>query len=75
EESDISQKEEGKHGSYPRAVCCCRKNSLLLNDVVLIAATLLTGFSRRAGSFEMILAGRFLEGIGAGRAPHYSMLM
>ncbi|KFP38566.1 Solute carrier family 2, facilitated glucose transporter member 11, partial [Chlamydotis macqueenii] len=43
-----------------------KKKCLLFNDVVLIAATLHTGFSRRAKSFEMILIGRFLEGIGAG---------
>ncbi|NXU72051.1 GTR11 protein, partial [Oreotrochilus melanogaster] len=55
-------------------LCCCRKKSLLFNDVVLIIATLLTGFSRRAKSFEMILTGRFLEGIGAGRTPHCSMV-
>ncbi|NWH39437.1 GTR11 protein, partial [Chloropsis hardwickii] len=51
----------------PRVVCCCRKKSLLLTDVVLVTATLLTGFSRTAKCFEMILAGRFLEGIAAGR--------
>ncbi|NXC74396.1 GTR11 protein, partial [Anhinga anhinga] len=67
--------EKVKHGSYPHVVCCCRKKCLLFNDVVLIVATLHTGFSRRAKSFEMILIGRFLEGIGAGRTPHYSMLM
>ncbi|XP_057267311.1 solute carrier family 2, facilitated glucose transporter member 11-like isoform X1 [Pezoporus wallicus] len=43
-----------------------KKKCLLFNDVVLIIATLNTGFSRRAKSFEMILIGRFLEGIGAG---------
>ncbi|NWV43473.1 GTR5 protein, partial [Grantiella picta] len=43
-----------------------KKKCLLLNDVILITATLHTGFSRRAKSFEMILVGRFLEGIGAG---------
>uniref|UniRef100_A0A8C3QVD7 Major facilitator superfamily (MFS) profile domain-containing protein n=1 Tax=Cyanoderma ruficeps TaxID=181631 RepID=A0A8C3QVD7_9PASS len=52
-----------------------KKKCLLLNDVVLITATLHTGFSRRAKAFEMILAGRFLEGIAAGRTPHYSLLM
>ncbi|NXA03463.1 GTR11 protein, partial [Sapayoa aenigma] len=67
--------EEVKYGSYPRVVCCCRKKCLLVNDVVLIIATLHTGFSRRAKSFEMILVGRFLEGICAGRTLHYSMLM
>uniref|UniRef100_A0A663MAE5 Major facilitator superfamily (MFS) profile domain-containing protein n=1 Tax=Athene cunicularia TaxID=194338 RepID=A0A663MAE5_ATHCN len=43
-----------------------KKKCLLFNDVVLIIATLHTGLSRRAKSFEMILIGRFLEGIGAG---------
>ncbi|KAM4891067.1 LOW QUALITY PROTEIN: solute carrier family 2, facilitated glucose transporter member 11-like [Sylvia borin] len=45
-----------------------KKKCLLFNDVVLITATLHTGFSRRAKSFEMILAGRFLEGIAAALA-------
>ncbi|KAF1538611.1 Solute carrier family 2, facilitated glucose transporter member 11, partial [Eudyptes schlegeli] len=66
--------EKVKQG-HTHVVCCCRKKCLLFNDVVLIVATLHTGFSRRAKSFEMILIGRFLEGIGAGRTPHYSMLM
>ncbi|NXG26181.1 GTR11 protein, partial [Grallaria varia] len=74
-QADSSQDEKGKPGSYPRVVCCCRKKCLLFNDVVLIIATLHTGFSRTAKSFEMILVGRFLEGIGAGRTPHNSMLM
>ncbi|NXO36344.1 GTR11 protein, partial [Locustella ochotensis] len=69
------KEEKVNHGPYPRVVCCCRKKCLLLNDVVLITATLHTGFSRRARAFEMILVGRFLEGIAAGRTPHYSMLM
>ncbi|NWX84189.1 GTR5 protein, partial [Nothoprocta ornata] len=50
-----------------------KKKCLLFNDVVLIVATLHTGFSRRAKSFEMILIGRLLEGICAGRTPCYSM--
>ncbi|NWX55432.1 GTR11 protein, partial [Promerops cafer] len=66
----LVKEEKVKHGSHPCVAGCCRKKCLLLNDVVLITATLLTGFSRRARSFEMILAGRFLEGIGAGRTPH-----
>ncbi|NXO58604.1 GTR11 protein, partial [Aramus guarauna] len=64
----LVKEEKVKHGLYPRVVCCCRKKCLLLNDVVLIIATLHTGFSRRAKSFEMILTGHFLEGIGAGRS-------
>ncbi|NXS51739.1 GTR11 protein, partial [Brachypteracias leptosomus] len=67
--------EKVKHGSHPDVVCCCRKKCLLFNDVVLIIATLHIGFSRRARSFEMILIGRFLEGISAGRTFYYSMLM
>ncbi|NWV26170.1 GTR5 protein, partial [Origma solitaria] len=41
-----------------------KKKCLLFNDVVVITATLHTSFSRKAKSFEMILVGRFLEGIG-----------
>lgn len=66
--------EKVKCGSYPHVVCCYRKKCLLFNDVVIIA-TLHTGFNRRAKSFEMILTGCFFKGIGAGRTPHYSMLM
>ncbi|KAF1564017.1 UNVERIFIED_CONTAM: Solute carrier family 2, facilitated glucose transporter member 5, partial [Eudyptes pachyrhynchus] len=47
-----------------------KKKCLLFNDVVLIVATLHTGFSRRAKSFEMILIGRFLEGIGIHMNAH-----
>ncbi|NXN25224.1 GTR5 protein, partial [Nycticryphes semicollaris] len=43
-----------------------KKKCLLFNDVVLLVATLHTGFSRKARSFEMILIGCFLEGIAAG---------
>ncbi|NXV07077.1 GTR11 protein, partial [Cettia cetti] len=69
----LVKEEKVKHGLYPGVVCCCRKKCLLLNDVVLITATLHTGFSRRAKSFEMILVGRSLEGIAAGRTPPHSM--
>ncbi|NWZ83532.1 GTR11 protein, partial [Poecile atricapillus] len=69
-ESDTCQRRKSKRWIIASVVHCCRKKCLLLNDMVLITATLLTGFSRRAKAFEMILAGRFLEGIGAGRAPH-----
>ncbi|NXM94294.1 GTR11 protein, partial [Sylvia borin] len=71
----LVKEEKVTHGSQAHVVCCCRKKCLLFNDVVLITATLHTGFSRAAKSFEMILAGRFLEGIAAGRAPHYPLLL
>ena len=43
-----------------------RKKSLLVNNVFVLAAAALFGFSRRAGSFEMIMLGRLLVGISAG---------
>ena len=43
-----------------------RKKSLLVNNVFMLAAAALFGFSRRAGSFEMIMLGRLLVGISAG---------
>lgn len=39
----------------------------MLNDVVIIVAALLIATSKMAKSFEMILIGRFLYGISAGR--------
>ncbi|NXF87053.1 GTR11 protein, partial [Eubucco bourcierii] len=59
----------------PCAACCPRKKCLLLNDVVLIIGSLHVGFSRRARAWEMILAGRLLEGFSAGRPPHCSTLV
>lgn len=43
-----------------------RKGTLLLNNVFSIVAAFLMGLSRRAGSYEMIIVGRFLVGICAG---------
>ncbi|XP_058512755.1 solute carrier family 2, facilitated glucose transporter member 11 isoform X1 [Ochotona princeps] len=48
------------------AIALGRKKSLLVNDACVVAAAVLFGFSRRAGSFEMILLGRLLVGVGAG---------
>nr|XP_025123069.1 solute carrier family 2, facilitated glucose transporter member 11 isoform X3 [Bubalus bubalis] len=50
----------------PLAVTLGRKKSLLVNNVFMLAAAALFGFSRRAGSFEMIMLGRLLVGISAG---------
>ncbi|XP_038674154.1 solute carrier family 2, facilitated glucose transporter member 11-like isoform X1 [Scyliorhinus canicula] len=43
-----------------------RKKSLLCNDILAIVAALIMGFSKMAGSFEMIVVGRFLYGINIG---------
>uniref|UniRef100_UPI00398F6EE4 solute carrier family 2, facilitated glucose transporter member 11-like n=1 Tax=Pristiophorus japonicus TaxID=55135 RepID=UPI00398F6EE4 len=43
-----------------------RKKSLLCNNIVAIMAALIMGFSKMAGSFEMIVGGRFLYGISIG---------
>ncbi|XP_045881600.1 solute carrier family 2, facilitated glucose transporter member 11 isoform X8 [Meles meles] len=50
----------------PLAVLLGRKKSLLVNNVFVVAAATLFGFSRRAGSFEMIVLGRLLMGVSAG---------
>ncbi|XP_069414457.1 solute carrier family 2, facilitated glucose transporter member 11 isoform X14 [Ovis canadensis] len=50
----------------PLAVTLGRKKSLLVNNAFVLAAAALFGFSRRAGSFEMIMLGRLLVGISAG---------
>ncbi|KAJ6659172.1 hypothetical protein lerEdw1_019475 [Lerista edwardsae] len=43
-----------------------KKKAFLGSDVIVMAAALLVGFSEAAGSFEMILLGRFLYGVSAG---------
>uniref|UniRef100_A0A8C2RIC6 Major facilitator superfamily (MFS) profile domain-containing protein n=1 Tax=Capra hircus TaxID=9925 RepID=A0A8C2RIC6_CAPHI len=48
----------------PLAVTLGRKKSLLVNNVFVLAAAALFGFS--PGSFEMIMLGRLLVGISAG---------
>nr|XP_023502499.1 solute carrier family 2, facilitated glucose transporter member 11 isoform X5 [Equus caballus] len=50
----------------PLAIKLGRKKSLLVNNVFVVAAAILFGFSRRAGSFEMIMLGRLLVGVSAG---------
>uniref|UniRef100_A0A8C0U6Q9 Major facilitator superfamily (MFS) profile domain-containing protein n=1 Tax=Cyanistes caeruleus TaxID=156563 RepID=A0A8C0U6Q9_CYACU len=42
-----------------------RKMSLLLNNVFVIIAATLSGFSRMAKSFEMIMLSRFFTGVNA----------
>ncbi|XP_060050843.1 solute carrier family 2, facilitated glucose transporter member 11 isoform X3 [Erinaceus europaeus] len=50
----------------PLAVMVGRKKSLLVNNILVVAAAALFGFSREAGSFEMIILGRLLMGVSAG---------
>ncbi|XP_023576731.1 solute carrier family 2, facilitated glucose transporter member 11 isoform X2 [Octodon degus] len=50
----------------PMAITLGRKKSLLVNNAFVVAAAVLFGFSRRAGSFEMIMLGRLLVGVSAG---------
>ncbi|XP_073860260.1 solute carrier family 2, facilitated glucose transporter member 11 isoform X19 [Macaca fascicularis] len=40
--------------------------SLLVNNIFVVLAAILFGFSRKAGSFEMIMLGRLLVGVSAG---------
>ncbi|NWI61460.1 GTR11 protein, partial [Calyptomena viridis] len=50
----------------PMAITLGRKMSLLLNNVFVIIAAALSGFSRMAKSFEMIMLSRFFTGMNAG---------
>ncbi|NXX94450.1 GTR11 protein, partial [Centropus bengalensis] len=43
-----------------------RKGALLMNNVIAILASILMGISFPTGSFELLIAGRFLIGINAG---------
>ncbi|KAM5238169.1 LOW QUALITY PROTEIN: solute carrier family 2, facilitated glucose transporter member 11 [Ctenodactylus gundi] len=50
----------------PMAITLGRKKSLLANNIFVVLASILFGFSRKAGSFEMIMLARLLMGVGAG---------
>ncbi|XP_069352812.1 solute carrier family 2, facilitated glucose transporter member 11 isoform X2 [Eulemur rufifrons] len=50
----------------PLAITLGRKKSLLVNNIFVVAAAILFGFSRKAGSFEMLMLGRLLTGVSAG---------
>ncbi|KAF7476367.1 hypothetical protein GHT09_012548 [Marmota monax] len=50
----------------PMAIKLGRKKLLLVNNIFVVAAALLFGFSHKAGSFEMIMLGRLLMGVSAG---------
>uniref|UniRef100_A0ACB8FMT7 Uncharacterized protein n=1 Tax=Sphaerodactylus townsendi TaxID=933632 RepID=A0ACB8FMT7_9SAUR len=43
-----------------------KRNSLVLSNLLVVVAALITGTSKLAHTFEMILLGRFLYGFGAG---------
>lgn len=47
--------------------CTYRKKCLLCNNLLMIAAASIMGCSKIARSFEMILIGRFMCGISAGK--------
>nr|XP_045220304.1 solute carrier family 2, facilitated glucose transporter member 11 isoform X19 [Macaca fascicularis] len=49
----------------PLAITLGRKKSLLVNNIFVVLAAILFGFSRKAGSFEMIMLGRLLVGVSA----------
>ncbi|KAM9178666.1 solute carrier family 2, facilitated glucose transporter member 11-like [Mergus octosetaceus] len=50
----------------PMAIMLGRKMSLLVNNIFVIIAAVLSGFSQMAKSFEMIMVSRFFTGVNAG---------
>ena len=51
---------------FPIAYFYCRKGGLLLNNILMLLGGLLMLGSKYAGSFEMLIAGRFFIGVNAG---------
>ncbi|KAJ7309667.1 hypothetical protein JRQ81_007726 [Phrynocephalus forsythii] len=56
----------GSLSSQPLTARYGKKKTLLLSDLFAVTAALLLGSSKMAGSFEMVLLGRALYGVGAG---------
>ncbi|XP_010215694.1 PREDICTED: solute carrier family 2, facilitated glucose transporter member 11 [Tinamus guttatus] len=56
----------GAIAAGPMAIVLGRKTSLLFNNMFVIIAAVLSGFSRMAKSFEMIIVSRFFTGLNAG---------
>ena len=46
---------------------CCRRGTLFWNNLVAVIAAGLLGFSKLAKSYEMLIAGRIISGINAGK--------
>ena len=45
----------------------CRRGALLRNNLLIVVAAGLLGFSKLAKSYEMLIAGRIISGINAGK--------
>uniref|UniRef100_A0A3B3I1T3 Major facilitator superfamily (MFS) profile domain-containing protein n=1 Tax=Oryzias latipes TaxID=8090 RepID=A0A3B3I1T3_ORYLA len=53
-------------GTLSEVWFCCRKGTLLSNNLFSLTAALLMGLSSSVGLFEFLIIGRFLIGINAG---------
>lgn len=57
------------------SVCVCRKGTLLANNVLAFIAALLLGLGETAGSFEMLIIGRFIIGMDSGQFWFYGRML
>nr|XP_033810932.1 solute carrier family 2, facilitated glucose transporter member 11-like [Geotrypetes seraphini] len=51
-----------------------RKKTLLYNNIIALLGAAVLGFSRTLGSFEMVILGRFLYGVGSGLGLNVHMI-
>jgi len=49
-------------------MCVCRKGTLLANNALALIAALLLALGETAGSFEMLIIGRFIIGMDSGQS-------
>ena len=54
---------------------CGSRGGLLINNIFIFAGAVLMGFCEMAGSYEMLLIGRFIVGINSGKILEFPFLV
>lgn len=67
----INQKQCKRYSLHTTLSCFYRKKCQIVTNLIMLVASLFMAFCKMAKSFEMILIGRFLYGMGTGMTSVY----